>query len=303
MPRSWARSARFPDRPHVVRNRAARLAISWRGSREGGEPAGPDMALAGIREASRLIFVDELTGLYNRRFMRQYLRDRLALLARQGTPLAVIMLDVDGFKQINDTCGHLDGDGVLKLLAQLIRDAIPQGGYAIRFAGDEVFLFLGGVGAAGGRGGAEPGRGRRVLRVPRGCGPRRRHARGRADPRAREPRALRHRQGAPRPLHDGEPRRRGVSRRRRLALGADRGGRPGALPLQARREEPREPRRRVAAAPRGGDPQAVPVPAARGARGGGGRARGAARRSGGQPPAPRRGPPRAALSTAPACRG
>ena len=108
------------------------------------------MALAGIREASRLIFVDELTGLYNRRFMRQYLRDRLARLAQQGTPLAVIMLDVDGFKQINDTCGHLDGDSVLKVLAQLIRDAIPQGGYAIRFAGDEFFVFLEGVdGAAG----------------------------------------------------------------------------------------------------------------------------------------------------------
>jgi len=108
------------------------------------------MALAGIREASRLIFVDELTGLYNRRFMRQYLRDRLALLGQQGTPLAVIMLDVDGFKQINDTCGHLDGDRFLKSLAQQIRDALPQGGYAIRFAGDEFFVFLEGVDGAGG---------------------------------------------------------------------------------------------------------------------------------------------------------
>ena len=43
------------------------------------------MALAGIRGASRLIFVDELTGLYNRRFMRQYLRERLAQLAQDGT--------------------------------------------------------------------------------------------------------------------------------------------------------------------------------------------------------------------------
>src|SRR3990172_8721644 len=115
------------------------------------------MALAGIREASRLIFVDELTGLYNRRFMRQYLRDRLALLGQQGTPLAVIMLDVDGFKQINDTCGHLDGDRFLKSLAQQIRDALPQGGYAIRFAGDEFFVFLEGVDGAGGmRGAAYP---------------------------------------------------------------------------------------------------------------------------------------------------
>ena len=108
------------------------------------------MALSGIREASRLIFVDELTGLYNRRFMRQYLRDRLAVLAQEGIPLTVIMLDVDGFKQINDTYGHLDGDRVLKMLAQVIRDAIPQGGYGIRFAGDEFFVFLEAVDGAGG---------------------------------------------------------------------------------------------------------------------------------------------------------
>src|SRR3989338_10909738 len=113
------------------------------------------MALAGIREASRLIFADELTGLYNGRFMRRYLRDRLGGINQQGTPLAVIMLDVDGFKQINDTCGHLDGDSVLKVLAQLIRDAIPQGGYAIRFAGDEFFVFLEGVDGAAGMRGAE----------------------------------------------------------------------------------------------------------------------------------------------------
>ena len=107
------------------------------------------MALAGIRGASRLVFVDELTGLYNRRFMRQYLRERLAQLAQDGTQLAVIMLDLDGLKQINDTYGHLDGDWVLKALADLIRDAIPQGGYAIRFAGDEFLVFLEGVDGAG----------------------------------------------------------------------------------------------------------------------------------------------------------
>ncbi len=108
------------------------------------------MAISGIREASRLIFVDELTGLYNRRFMRQYLRDRLDQLTQQRTPLAVIMLDLDGFKKINDTYGHLEGDLVLQRLAQLIRETLPSGGYAIRFAGDEFFAFLEGADAAGG---------------------------------------------------------------------------------------------------------------------------------------------------------
>jgi diguanylate cyclase (GGDEF)-like protein len=108
------------------------------------------MALAGIREASRLIFVDELTGLYNRRFMRQYLRDRLGQLEAERTPLAVIMLDLDGFKQVNDTYGHLAGDQILQELARLIKELLPPNGYAIRFAGDEFFVFVEGVDAAGG---------------------------------------------------------------------------------------------------------------------------------------------------------
>jgi len=108
------------------------------------------MAISGIREASRLIFLDELTGLYNRRFMRQYLRERPAQLAQNHTPLCVIMLDLDGFKQVNDTYGHIEGDFVLKRLAQLITGALPPEAYAIRFAGDEFFAFLEGVDGAGG---------------------------------------------------------------------------------------------------------------------------------------------------------
>ncbi|MFQ5802451.1 MAG: diguanylate cyclase [Candidatus Methylomirabilales bacterium] len=109
-----------------------------------------DMAISGVREASRLIFVDELTGLYNRRFMRQYLRDRLDQFVRDRTPLCIIMFDLDGFKQVNDTHGHLEGDLVLKRLAHLIRETVPPGSYAIRFAGDEFFVFLEGVDGAGG---------------------------------------------------------------------------------------------------------------------------------------------------------
>lgn len=108
------------------------------------------MAISAVREASRLIFVDELTGLYNRRFMRQYLRDRLEHFVQSHTPLCVIMFDLDGFKQVNDTYGHLEGDLVLKRLAQLIRETVPSGSYTIRFAGDEFFVFLEGIDGAGG---------------------------------------------------------------------------------------------------------------------------------------------------------
>lgn len=108
------------------------------------------MTITGVREASRLIFVDELTGLYNRRFMRQYLRDRLDQFLQSRTPFCVIMFDLDGFKEVNDTYGHLEGDLILKKVSQVIRDAVPSGGYAIRFAGDEFFVFLESVDGTGG---------------------------------------------------------------------------------------------------------------------------------------------------------
>ena len=108
------------------------------------------MAIAGIKEASRLIFVDELTGLYNRRFMRQYLRERLNQFLESRTSLSVLMFDLDGFKEVNDTHGHMEGDLVLKRLAELIRGAVPAGSYAIRFAGDEFIVFVEGINGDGG---------------------------------------------------------------------------------------------------------------------------------------------------------
>src|SRR3989304_5697170 len=82
--------------------------------------------------------------------MRQYLRERLDQLTRERASLAVIMLDLDGFKQINDTYGHLDGDLILKRLAELILASLPANAYAIRFAGDEFFAFLEGIDASEG---------------------------------------------------------------------------------------------------------------------------------------------------------
>ena len=109
-----------------------------------------EIATSGIRQAVRLIFLDELTGLYNRRFIRQYLRERPEQLAQQQTPLCVIMLDLDGFKQVNDTYGHQAGDFVLQRLAQLIGEALTPSGYAVRFAGDEFLILLEGVDGGGG---------------------------------------------------------------------------------------------------------------------------------------------------------
>lgn len=85
---------------------------------------------------------DSLTGLYNRRHFAELI-DRLdAEAARYGTDFTCMMLDLDNFKQINDTLGHQIGDHLLQLTARVIRDSIREADIAIRFGGDEFAVLL-----------------------------------------------------------------------------------------------------------------------------------------------------------------
>lgn len=88
-----------------------------------------------------LASTDELTGLLNRREMKH--RSALALeqAARFGHPVALVMLDIDYFKKINDTFGHLEGDKVLKELGDLLKSSGRQTDLVSRFGGEE-FIFL-----------------------------------------------------------------------------------------------------------------------------------------------------------------
>ncbi len=91
------------------------------------------------RAMERLAYRDELTGLCNRRACD----DRLLALADEDTePTAVLMLDIDGFKTINDTYGHAAGDAALVRVAELITLAIRPGDFASRFGGDEFMVLL-----------------------------------------------------------------------------------------------------------------------------------------------------------------
>ncbi len=101
-----------------------------------------------FRDPSRLIFLDRLTQLYNWWFMAQYLKDRVGWLAAQKMPLAVILLDLDNFKQVNETHGRLAGDVVLRQVGELLHEGRRRGGYAVRYAGDEFFVFLEGADGA-----------------------------------------------------------------------------------------------------------------------------------------------------------
>jgi diguanylate cyclase (GGDEF)-like protein len=86
---------------------------------------------------------DSLTGLYNRRYFYQRLQEEVERAKRQGRHLALVILDVDHFKDYNDSHGHLDGDEVLRTLAQILASSIRQNvDTAYRYGGDEFAVLL-----------------------------------------------------------------------------------------------------------------------------------------------------------------
>lgn len=88
-----------------------------------------------------LINADELTGLYNRRYINESLSSLLYDMRKNHQPLSVIYMDVDHFKSINDTYGHDVGDQILQDIAELLRESIRQNeGWAARLGGDEFVL-------------------------------------------------------------------------------------------------------------------------------------------------------------------
>ena len=94
------------------------------------------------KDPSRLIFEDELTGIFNRRFLRNYFQYKIPWDALKDHPISLIMADVDHFKQVNDTYGHAAGDQALVWLASLLKEAGGEEGLAIRYAGDEFMILL-----------------------------------------------------------------------------------------------------------------------------------------------------------------
>jgi diguanylate cyclase (GGDEF)-like protein len=92
---------------------------------------------------------DALTGCYNRRSFEMQLDRELQLAMRLGQPLALLMVDLDRFKQLNDTVGHDAGDNALRLLAECFRQELRAVDTAARFGGDEFALILPGADAEG----------------------------------------------------------------------------------------------------------------------------------------------------------
>ena len=98
------------------------------------------------QQLTDLANVDELTGLGNRRLVNNALQEEINRARRVGGPLSLIMLDVDHFKNYNDTYGHPAGDAVLKRLADLMRRATARAGEVVaRYGGEEFLLILPGA--------------------------------------------------------------------------------------------------------------------------------------------------------------
>jgi diguanylate cyclase (GGDEF)-like protein len=98
------------------------------------------------REARRMAYSDTLTGLANRLAFREALDSSLQEMRQRGQPLALLFLDLDGFKNVNDVLGHDAGDAVLVQVAGRIREAVAaigdEGAMAARLGGDEFVIML-----------------------------------------------------------------------------------------------------------------------------------------------------------------
>jgi len=89
-----------------------------------------------------LAMIDPLTGLYNRRFAEQRLTAEVARSERRGHPLTVLTLDLNNFKEINDTYGHPAGDQVLQEFGSRLNKVIRGSDLAVRLGGDEFLVLL-----------------------------------------------------------------------------------------------------------------------------------------------------------------
>lgn len=89
-----------------------------------------------------LAALDPLTGIYNRRFGMTRLHEEFTRAVRTTGPLGVMMFDIDHFKKVNDTYGHLAGDRVLIQVAKIARTALREGDILIRYGGEEFLVIL-----------------------------------------------------------------------------------------------------------------------------------------------------------------
>jgi diguanylate cyclase (GGDEF)-like protein len=98
------------------------------------------------KRISDLAAIDELTGILNRRFGMRRLKEEYSRSTRHGVPISAVMLDIDHFKDFNDSFGHNAGDVVLKMVAETIQKNVRVEDMACRYGGEEFLVGLAGAG-------------------------------------------------------------------------------------------------------------------------------------------------------------
>ena len=114
------------------------------------------------RRVTRLTILDGLTQIHNTRYLSEFLEREVVRSQRHDRPLSVLMFDIDKFKSINDTFGHLCGDFVLRELADIVRGAVRKEDLFARYGGEEFALVLVETNCEGAVGVAERGSARRL---------------------------------------------------------------------------------------------------------------------------------------------
>ena len=148
---------------HALRAGAGETRLGWERTDELGELSGDFDAMAAQLQESHarlqsLALKDPLTGLLNHRSFHETLQRELADAAQTDTPVALVVLDLDHFKQINDAHGHPYGDEVLRTVSRRLREAVRTGDLVARVGGEEFALILPGADAELGRTVAERAR-------------------------------------------------------------------------------------------------------------------------------------------------
>jgi diguanylate cyclase (GGDEF)-like protein len=107
--------------------------------------------LQGANEVlEQLSITDGLTKLHNHRFFQDYLTREIKRVRRSAEPLAMLLLDLDDFKRLNDRLGHAAGDQLLKAIARTLNDSVRESDFLARYGGEEFVVLAPGTDLAGG---------------------------------------------------------------------------------------------------------------------------------------------------------
>lgn len=106
-------------------------------------------ALQELETLQRDVITDPLMGIYNRRFLDRQIEHEFNISCRHGIPFSVALIDVDHFKNFNDTYGHHIGDLVLKRIGERLKETLRRSDYVGRFGGEEILVILPGTNKEG----------------------------------------------------------------------------------------------------------------------------------------------------------